>query len=36
MTKNIFPTFVSPTMANSVKDPFDSPDWIFEAKLNGY
>jgi bifunctional non-homologous end joining protein LigD len=23
-------------MANSVKEPFDSPDWIFEVKLDGY
>jgi bifunctional non-homologous end joining protein LigD len=22
--------------ASSVKEPFDSPDWIFETKLNGY
>lgn len=22
-------------MANSVKEPFDSPDWIFEIELNG-
>ena len=25
-----------PMMANSVKEPFDSPDWIFEIKLDGY
>ena len=23
-------------MVNSVKEPFDSPDWIFEVKLDGY
>ena len=23
-------------MANSVKEPFDSPDWIFDLKLDGY
>ena len=23
-------------MASSVKEPFDSPDWIFETKLDGY
>jgi hypothetical protein len=23
-------------MANSAKEPFDSPDWIFEVKLDGY
>jgi bifunctional non-homologous end joining protein LigD len=22
--------------ASSVEDPFDSPDWIFETKLDGY
>ena len=24
------------TQASSVKEPFDSPDWIFETKLDGY
>jgi bifunctional non-homologous end joining protein LigD len=23
-------------MANGAKEPFDSPDWIFEVKLDGY
>ncbi len=23
-------------MASLIKDPFDSPDWIFEPKLDGY
>ena len=23
-------------MASSVNKPFDSPDWIFETKLDGY
>ncbi len=23
-------------MASSAKEPFDSPDWIFETKLDGY
>jgi hypothetical protein len=23
-------------IANSAKEPFDSPDWIFEVKLDGY
>ena len=36
MAKKSFPVFVSPMMANSVKEPFDSPDWIFEMKLDGY
>jgi bifunctional non-homologous end joining protein LigD len=30
------PDFVPPMMAESVKAPFDSPDWIFEIKLDGY
>jgi bifunctional non-homologous end joining protein LigD len=36
MANKTFPTFVPPMMANSVKEPFDSPDWIFEVKLDGY
>ena len=28
--------FVAPMQASSVKKPFDSPDWIFETKLDGY
>jgi bifunctional non-homologous end joining protein LigD len=36
MTKNTFPEFIRPMMAQSVKAPFDSPDWIFEIKLDGY
>ncbi len=30
------PQFVQPMAAASVKEPFDSPDWIFEPKLDGY
>ena len=30
------PQFVAPMQASSVKEPFDSPDWIFETKLDGY
>jgi hypothetical protein len=30
------PEFVPPMMAESAKSPFDSPDWIFEIKLDGY
>jgi bifunctional non-homologous end joining protein LigD len=30
------PQFVAPMQASSVKTPFDSPDWIFETKLDGY
>jgi len=36
MPKTAFPTFVPPMMAESAKAPFDSPDWIFEVKLDGY
>lgn len=36
MGKNTFPDFVPLMMPNSVKEPFDSPDWIFEVKLDGY
>jgi bifunctional non-homologous end joining protein LigD len=36
MPKTAFPDFVPPMMAESVKTPFDSPDWIFEIKLDGY
>jgi bifunctional non-homologous end joining protein LigD len=36
MPKKQFPDFVPPMMATLVKEPFDSPDWIFEIKLDGY
>jgi bifunctional non-homologous end joining protein LigD len=36
MPKKTFPAFIRPMMANGVKEPFDSPDWIFELKLDGY
>jgi hypothetical protein len=36
MSKKTFPQFVSPMMAESAKTPFDSPEWIFEIKLDGY
>ena len=36
MPKPPFPDFVPPMMAESAKAPFDSPDWIFEIKLDGY
>ena len=36
MAKKTFPTFVAPMMAESTKAAFDSPDWIFEIKLDGY
>lgn len=36
MPKKPLPDFVAPMQASSVKEPFDSPDWIFETKLHGY
>src|SRR6201981_1304448 len=36
MQKKTCPDFVPPMMAHSVKEPFDSPDWLFENKLDGY
>jgi bifunctional non-homologous end joining protein LigD len=36
MAKPTFPDFVPPMMAESAKAPFDSQDWIFEIKLDGY
>ena len=36
MQKRTFPDFVSPMMTQSAKEPFDSPHWIFEIKLDGY
>jgi bifunctional non-homologous end joining protein LigD len=36
MPKKPLPQFVPPMQASSVKEPFDSPGRIFEAKLDGY
>src|ERR1700751_1071680 len=36
MPKKTVPTFVQPMMAKIAEEPFDSPDWIFELKLDGY
>jgi bifunctional non-homologous end joining protein LigD len=36
MPKKLLPDFISPMTADSGKEPFDSPDWIFETKLDGY
>lgn len=36
MSGNTLPKFVPPMIAESAKAPFDSPDWIFEIKLDGY
>jgi len=30
------PSFIPPMMAKIAGEPFDSPDWIFEVKLDGY
>jgi bifunctional non-homologous end joining protein LigD len=30
------PSFIPPMMAKIAEEPFDSPDWIFEVKLDGY
>jgi bifunctional non-homologous end joining protein LigD len=30
------PSFIAPMMAKIAEEPFDSPDWIFEVKLDGY
>jgi len=36
MPNKPLPQFVAPMAAASVKETFDSPDWIFEPKLDGY
>src|SRR5258708_28649194 len=36
MPNKPLPQFVPPMAAAPVKEPFDSPDWIFEPKLDGY
>src|SRR5260370_42602997 len=36
MPEKPLPDFVAPMQASSIKKPFDSPDWIFETKLDGY
>src|SRR4029077_1423779 len=36
MPKKPLPDFIAPMQASSVKEPFDSPDWIFETKLDGF
>ncbi len=37
MPKKPLPQFVAPMQASSTKEePFDSTDWIFETKLDGY
>src|ERR1700745_1256195 len=36
MPKKPLPAFVPPMMAKIAEEPFDSPDWIFEVKLDGH
>jgi hypothetical protein len=36
MPNKPLPQFVAAMAAASAKEPFDSPDWIFEPKLDGY
>jgi bifunctional non-homologous end joining protein LigD len=36
MPEKPLPDFVAPMQASSAKEPFDSPDWIFETKVDGY
>jgi bifunctional non-homologous end joining protein LigD len=36
MPKKPLPQFVAPMQASSFKEAFDSPDWIFETKMDGY
>jgi len=36
MPKKPLPDFVAPMQAASVKEPSNSPDWVFETKLDGY
>lgn len=34
--KRSMPTSITPMLATSVEKPFDSPDWLFEIKWDGY
>ncbi len=34
--KRPMPTSISPMLAESIEDPFDGPDWLFEIKWDGY
>jgi bifunctional non-homologous end joining protein LigD len=36
MPRESLPQFVVPMQALAINEPFDSPDWIFETKLDGY
>jgi bifunctional non-homologous end joining protein LigD len=35
-TKRPMPTSISPMLAESIDDPFDDPNWLFEIKWDGY
>ena len=35
-TKRPMPTAIHPMLAESVEKPFDSPDWLYEIKWDGY
>jgi bifunctional non-homologous end joining protein LigD len=34
--KRAMPTSIYPMLAESISEPFDSPDWLFEIKWDGY
>jgi hypothetical protein len=36
MLQTSLPSFLAPMLPTLIKEPFDSPDWIFEPKLDGY
>jgi bifunctional non-homologous end joining protein LigD len=36
MSRKTLPQFVEPMQASSIREPFDSADWIFETKLDDY
>jgi bifunctional non-homologous end joining protein LigD len=35
-SKRAMPTEIHPMLATTVDEPFDSPDWLFEIKWDGY
>jgi len=35
-TKRAMPTAIHPMLAESIEEPFDSPEWLFEIKWDGY
>jgi bifunctional non-homologous end joining protein LigD len=36
MPQNPLAEFIAPLHLRLIKEPFDSPDWMFEPKLDGY